>query len=139
MVERRARGVYNAVSPPGTFTMGRLLGECKRATDNAAQLTWVPAEFLAEQKVAPWSDMPVWIPPTGDDAAASMTSVTRALQQGLRIRPLFDTVRDTLAWHLTRPEERRSKLRAGLTAEREAEVLKAWRASRNIMTPPAPG
>jgi 2'-hydroxyisoflavone reductase len=136
MVERRTRGVYNAVSPPGMFTMGGLLGDCKRAAGGGVQLTWVPAEFLATQKVEPWSDMPVWIPPTGDEAAGALTSVARALQQGMKIRPLFDTVRDTLAWHQSRPEDRRSKLRAGLSAEREAEVLKAWRASQNIMTPP---
>jgi 2'-hydroxyisoflavone reductase len=34
--------------------------------------------------------------------------------------------RDTLAWFKSRPPERQSKMRAGVTAEREAEVLGAW-------------
>jgi len=35
------------------------------------------------------------------------------------------TIRDTLAWFATLPEERRAKVRAGLSAEMEAEVLGA--------------
>ncbi|NJO12707.1 MAG: epimerase, partial [Gammaproteobacteria bacterium] len=43
------------------------------------------------------------------------------------IRPLGDTVRDTLAWHLSRPAEQQAKLKAGISPEREREVLAAWR------------
>jgi 2'-hydroxyisoflavone reductase len=57
--------------------------------------------------------------------------IDRALAAGLRFRPLDETVRDTLAWNETRPEERRTSLRAGMSAEREAEVLAAWRASES--------
>jgi 2'-hydroxyisoflavone reductase len=35
-------------------------------------------------------------------------------------------VRDTLAWWSTLPEDRRAKLKRGLTPEREAELLAAW-------------
>ena len=37
------------------------------------------------------------------------------------------TVADTLAWHLTRPDAERAKLKAGLDPAREQEVLKALR------------
>jgi 2'-hydroxyisoflavone reductase len=45
--------------------------------------------------------------------------------KGLTFRPLADTARDTLAWFKAQPPERQ-KLKAGLSAEREAEVLAAW-------------
>jgi 2'-hydroxyisoflavone reductase len=38
------------------------------------------------------------------------------------------TVRDTLSWHLKRPEIDRTKLKAGIEPQREKEVLAAWRA-----------
>jgi 2'-hydroxyisoflavone reductase len=123
-------GVFNAVSPPRRFTIGGLLEDCVAATASGAQLTWVDADFLAARNVAPWSDLPVWIPPRGDDGAVSLTSVERAVSAGLRVRPLRDTVSDTLAWFRGLPEERRLKLRAGLAAEREREVLTAWHAAR---------
>jgi 2'-hydroxyisoflavone reductase len=39
-------------------------------------------------------------------------------------------VDDTLAWHLTRPEEERGKLKAGIAPEKEAAVLAAWKAKK---------
>ena len=55
-------------------------------------------------------------------------SSARAVAQGLRFRDLETTVKDTLAWHAQRPAEEKAKLRAGLTAEREAELLKQLKA-----------
>lgn len=126
LVERKVVGVFNAVSPPRRFTMGGLLQDCATAAGSAATFTWVDAAFLAAQKVEPWSDMPVWVPPSGGDGAISLTPVDRALAAGMPVRPLIDTVRDTLAWFQGLPEERRSELRAGLRAERERDVLAAW-------------
>jgi 2'-hydroxyisoflavone reductase len=92
------------------------------------RFTWVPAPFLEEQKVGPWMDMPVWVPPVGDSAGFSRVSNRRAVARGLTFRPLAETAGDTLRWHKTRPAEQRAKLRAGLSPEREAEVLAAWHA-----------
>ncbi len=73
--------------------------------------------------------MPVWIPAAGEYAGFADASVTRALREGLSIRPVQPTVNDTLAWHLQRPAQERAKLAAGLTPEREKAVLEAWRAA----------
>jgi 2'-hydroxyisoflavone reductase len=51
------------------------------------------------------------------------------MQAGLQIRPMTETVADTLRWHLQRPAAERHKLKAGLSPEREAEVLAAWQSS----------
>jgi 2'-hydroxyisoflavone reductase len=45
----------------------------------------------------------------------------------LTFRPLAETTRDTLSWFKSLPPDRQSKLHAGLTPEREAEVLATWR------------
>jgi 2'-hydroxyisoflavone reductase len=87
----------------------------------------VAAPFLEEQKVEAWSDMPVWLPPTGETAGANSTSMARALAKGLTFRPPAVTVKDTLDWWRKLPKERQEKMKSGLTAEREAAVLKAWR------------
>ncbi|HVQ25341.1 MAG TPA: epimerase, partial [Planctomycetota bacterium] len=52
----------------------------------------------------------------------------KAIAAGLKFRPAVDTAHDTLAWWQAQPEDRRAKLRAGLTPEREAEVLAKWKA-----------
>jgi 2'-hydroxyisoflavone reductase len=133
-VERQTAGVFNVLSPPGRFTIGDVVEESIEAARKIAKpqsrprATWIPADFLAAQKVAPWSDMPVWIPSVGDEAGFALVSAARALEAGLRIRPMAATVTDTLRWHLERPEAERQKLKAGLSPEREAELLAAWQA-----------
>ena len=124
--EQRVTGVFNACSAPGQFTMGALLESCRRVSGSDARFTWADSAFLAGQQVAPWSDMPVWIPPAGEELAASRVSNARAAAAGLAIRAVDDTVRTTLEWHRTRPAEQQAKLRSGLSRERESAVLAAW-------------
>jgi 2'-hydroxyisoflavone reductase len=126
LVERDVKGVFNAAGPKERLTMKAMLEACQAGTGARPPLTWVPAAFLEAQQVAPWMDMPSWIP-RGPDAGMSQVSNARAVAAGLTFRPLADTARDTLAWWKGLPEERRAKLRAGLSADREREVLEAWR------------
>lgn len=126
MVENRETGVYNATGPDKKLGIGQLLNGTKSALNSNAKFTWVSADFLEAQKISPWSDMPVWIPPRGEEAGGNQISNQRARAKGLTFRPIADTTRDTLAWFKSQPQDRQSKLRAGLTPEREAEVLAAW-------------
>ena len=66
--------------------------------------------------------------PTGDTAGFADVSAARALQAGLKVTPIGTTVRDTLAWYLEQPQADHAHLKAGLTPEREKELLLAWRA-----------
>jgi 2'-hydroxyisoflavone reductase len=135
LVESNTVGIFNATPPPGKFSMGELVQASIAAANTSVKPSpaphpvWVPADFLAKEKIQPWSDMPVWIPETGDFAAFAEANVSKALRAGLTLRPIQPTVNDTLAWHLTRPEAERAKLAAGLTPEREQELLKAWQAA----------
>ena len=123
MAENRETGIYNATGPAKPLTIGDMLGGIKDALGSNANFIWVNIDFLKQQKVEAWSDMPVW---AGDELGLARTSISRALGKGLTFRPLGDTARDTLAWFKSQPQDRQSKLRAGLTSEREAEVLAAW-------------
>src|SRR5438876_12200740 len=124
MAENRHTGIYNATGPSKPLGIGKLFDEIKGALNSNAEFTWVPADFLQQQKVEAWSDMPVW---AGDELGLARTKIDRALAKGLTFRPLAETTRDTLAWFKSLPQDRKSKLRAGLTPEREAEVLAAWK------------
>jgi 2'-hydroxyisoflavone reductase len=127
LVEQRAVGTFNATGPANTLPMRALLEACKTATGGDATFTWTESDWLVEQqKVMPWSDMPVWIPRSGEDKGMGRVSNARAVARGLTFRPTVDTARDTLAWFKTLPPERQGKLHAGVTSEREREVLAAW-------------
>lgn len=135
-IEQRITGVFNVISAPGQFSMGHLVTRAARLATDIAQPpaapvpVWLPADFLDQQKILPWSDMPVWVPDTPESFGFSRTSVDRALKTGLQIRSLESTLADTLRWHLNRPQAERAALRAGLKSEREREVLAAWDAAQ---------
>ncbi len=133
MVEARAFGTFNACGPVRPLGMAELLGGIRAVTTSGAQFTWVPADFLATQRVSSWRDMPVWVPPNPNRAGFSTRSNARALAAGLTFRPLALTAKDTLEWHKTRPAAEQKALAdgaiAGISAAREAEVLAAWRAA----------
>jgi 2'-hydroxyisoflavone reductase len=126
LAEQRQTGVYNATGPDKTLGVGAMLEGIKAANKSKANFTWVNTDFLEAQKVAPWSDMPVWVPPRGEEGGMGRISIQRALAKGLTFRPLAETARDTLAWFKSQSAERQAKLKAGLSSEREAEVLAAW-------------
>lgn len=135
LAEGGVTGIYNATGPRSPLTMAEMVAGIRAAIsgDLDATFTWVPSAFLGEQKVNGWSDMPVWVPSGKDNDGWSRVSIARALSKGLRFRPLADTARATLDWHRTRPAAEQSIPRttspagAGLSADREAAVLAAWR------------
>ena len=134
-LDTKTFGVFNATGNP--LPVGSLLDTCKAASGSDAKFSWVDAAFLEAQKVAAWSDLPCWIPPAGEEAGGNWVSNAKAVGKGLVFRPLKDTCRDTLAWWKTLPPERQAKLKSGLSAEREAAVLAAWREAQAKKAPKA--
>lgn len=131
LVEQKARGAYNAIGPDYMLDMAAMLHGIRASTTAGATLTFVPADFLEAQNVSPWGDMPVWVPNSGDSAGFHTRSNAKAISAGLTFRSIADTTAATLAWFAAQPEERRKAgARSGIKAEREAEVLAAWKASR---------
>jgi 2'-hydroxyisoflavone reductase len=130
LVEARTNGYFNAVSPPGAFTMGDLIKASQQASpQSGVKVTWVAEDFLAAHWKADELDLPPWSPMKGDSAGASLTSIKSSLPTGLRSRPLHETVRDTLEWFKTLPAERQAKLHAGLDPKKEADTLRLWHES----------
>ncbi len=130
MIEQGTTGVFNATGPRSLLTIAEMLYGIKAVTTSDAKFTWVDADFLEAQKVSPWGDMPVWIPPRGDALGFARISIKCALDKGLTFRPLADTARDTLDWYKTLSAERRAKMGAGIAPQRETEVLAAWHARK---------
>ncbi len=127
--EAQTGGAYNAAGPDYRMNFDAMLHGIRAVTGKAAELVWVPADFLREEGLQPWSDMPVWIPHEGEYAGFSTWSNARAVAAGLTFRPFADTVSATLDWFRDQPAERQAEIRAGISAGREAEVLAAWQAA----------
>ncbi|GIK37903.1 MAG: hypothetical protein BroJett011_17360 [Chloroflexota bacterium] len=128
MAEADLIGIYNVTGAPNTLTLGQLLETIRTASSSEATLTWVEDAFLLEQGVQPFDGLPFWVP--AEMEGVFRVSVERATAAGLAYRPIAETVRDTLAWlAATQPPDRTSpiEITTGLTLEREAALLQAWR------------
>jgi 2'-hydroxyisoflavone reductase len=115
---RGVNGTYNATHPGVSWD--ELLDTCRRVAASNAAITWVSPEFLAEQEVGEWMELPLWLVDPALEYA-DRVDVSRALGAGLRFRPLEDTVRGTL-------DQAETTEAAGLRPEREGELLAAWHA-----------
>lgn len=133
-VEHDVTGVFNAAGFAGRVSMQDVLCACKCATSNAVTLVWASEEFLAENEVGPWMQMPLWLPREG----RSLIDNARAMASGLRFRPIGDTVRDTLQWAKAERGDR-AFARTGLPAERERELVAKWSATAKARAEPATG
>lgn len=125
-VERRLTNIYNAVGPERTLTVEAMLQTGIEVLGSAARLSWVSAEFLEQHEVMPWMEMTVWVPPEGEYGGLGSVDNATSVADGLKFRPLAETMVGTLAWWNELPDDRRAKPRAGLSPEREVEVLAAW-------------
>ena len=128
LCEQNATGTYNVVGPRSTLTIAEMLYGCKAVTTSSARFTWVDADFVLQNKLRPYGDLPVWMPPRGDSAGWARMDCTKAKSAGLTFRPLAETARDTLTYYHSETPERQAALKAGLTPEKERDVLAAWHA-----------
>jgi 2'-hydroxyisoflavone reductase len=125
-IEEGRTGTYNATGPDYDLTMERLLDECRLVGRSDARFTWVDDDFLVAHGAHPWTGVPLWVPRSVSPPALRAT-YDRAMQAGLRYRPLADTIRDTLRWDETRPPDRQRN--GGLTPTEERNLLSAWHAA----------
>lgn len=134
MAEKKAVGPVNALGSPGlTFgtTLSDVLAAAKAAGAPPSSLTWVPLSFITANNVQAWSDLPAWVPSADPEYAGfASRSGMRSIELGATFRPVKETSADILKWWATLPEARRTRPRPGLSAEREAELLSKWHASR---------
>lgn len=130
LVEQDVTGTYNALGPKQPRSFAELLHGIKAVTTSDATFTWVDTDFLEQHEVRGYREMPVWMPARKGREGFGRFDISREVALGLTFRPLAVTAKDTLDYYHAQPPERQERLRAGITAEREAEVLALWKARK---------
>ena len=128
--ENRTLGIFNGVGPKTPRPMAELLYGIKAVTTSEATFTWVDTDFLLANRVRPYAEMPVWRPARDGYEGFARFDLTREIASGLTFRPLAITAKDTLDYYHSRAADEQERLRAGISADREAEVLRLWHQSR---------
>lgn len=123
MIESNETGIFNATGKPFATTFGGMLETIKSVLRSNAEFVWVDDEFMAENNIAPWTEMPVYLPETDETKGFSAASVDRAVSKGLVFSDLRETVIKTYEWR----KRDDAGLIAGISRERESELLDLWR------------
>ncbi len=118
LCEGKVDGRFNAINEGVSW---RSLAEtCREVAGSDATFTYVDGDYLLEQGVGEWMELPLWIQDP-ESVGMHRTDVSRATEAGLTFWPLEETVRGTL-------DEAETTDDAGMAPEREAELLAAWQA-----------
>jgi 2'-hydroxyisoflavone reductase len=109
--------------PHGTFdatgaqaTLRSVLEETRDALGSDATLRWTDEQPILDAGVAPWTELPLWLPRDGWQLMER--DIAPAVAAGLTFRPLAETARDTYEWDRAQPGDRPT-----LTREQEAAIL----------------
>ncbi|WP_371675556.1 NAD-dependent epimerase/dehydratase family protein [Streptomyces sp. NBC_01276] len=119
-------GAYDLISPLGHATMGSLLEACAAAAGVPLEPRWTDQAVIEAAGIQPWTELPVWIPEGEGHAHMFGGDATRALETGLKCRPVEETAADTWAWLRSLggvAPQRSDRPAPGISAEREADLL----------------
>ncbi len=117
----RDDGAYGVVRPEGESTTGSVLAAAIAASRSDTQLVWLDAGLLAaELGEDVWTALPMWHPQLH---GSHRYDPSMAVAAGLTCRPLAQTVADVYEWDRGRGSD---PLKAGLSREREQELLARW-------------
>jgi 2'-hydroxyisoflavone reductase len=121
----KLHGQFNSVGPTEPLTLAGMLEACAAAAGTASDVSieWVDEAFLQ----AEGAYLPLFLPADAGIDGLFEASSERARAAGLVNRPIVETAADTLAWDRTRDQ---SQAIAGMSAEREQELLARWRERR---------
>jgi 2'-hydroxyisoflavone reductase len=134
LLEEDATDAFNAVGPLGAepaLDWPAVIAACEAAVRaiglTPAEPVRVSERFLVERGLEESGEVPIWVPSI-DPAYAGFNHVdgSRARASGLRTRPLADTLAAILAEGV--PPANDPRRRGKLTQEREAELLREYRA-----------
>jgi 2'-hydroxyisoflavone reductase len=125
LVETRQSGIFNVAGPRKAMGSRAFYKTARRTLNRDARLTFIEDyDFLKAHGIEysiPWAML------AGNELGMMSIRADRAIAAGLTFRPLEETLRDTLAWWPSVPEERRSAPKFAITPEIEAKALADWR------------
>jgi 2'-hydroxyisoflavone reductase len=132
-VEADASGAFNATGPQDGRACGwpEVLETCIDAARRrgGSPLRFIPVgeALLLEHEVAPWNELPLWVPSTDrEHVGFARVDCSRALAAGLVTRPLAETV-DAVLDEFTPLVADDPRRRGKLAPNRERELIARWR------------
>lgn len=131
-IERKWIGTYNTTGPRmEPMLWQEFLQIAKQHLGVETKTFWPSEDFLREQQVRSFADLPLWAP-LSEDRGFMQISNDKLHSLGFELSPVENTIQDCLAWFSqSHPNgvEFGTSNRAGLTFEKEQALLELWKAT----------
>lgn len=121
LIEKNVNGVFNVTGPTRPLRIDELLDRLIQVTQSDTELVWKQDQWLLDNKVGPWMEMPLWAPSPAFQASMQ-TNISKSMEYGMTFRALEETVQDTLVWYDTIIGDEK-EWPAGLDAKKEMVLL----------------
>lgn len=124
VIENQTIGTFHVTGPQEPHQLKEIIETAKEVSTSDANFVYVDEQWLVENEVGPWMELPLWLP-SEEGKAMMNVDIQGALDAGLSIRPLEETIRDTLSWYDDINGDEK-EWAAGMNPEKEAELLQKW-------------
>ena len=129
LIEEKKAGTYNAVGPKDPQNIYSFVEEAKEAFEIESSFVKIDDyDFLKENKV---HYIVPWIMPTGNNEGSAKINNDKAKENGLSLRPLVDSIKDTYNWWNSDAvsQERRDKFESSTRSvfAREKSIIQKWK------------
>jgi len=125
-IERKLTGIHNLAAPPRSFR--EFLDSCKSAVGSSAQSTWIDEDFIKDQGIRAFDELPLWIPKDEDPGFFGISS-EKAEQAGMQFRPHQETTNAAWNWYQSAffKDTQFPHNGWGISREREERLLREWK------------
>ncbi len=130
MIECNTTGVFNTTGTEAYLNHQTFLTECSQICGEKSNFVYATDDFLLQNKVDPWNDLPFWIPLNEKEIDIFGVSNIKAIKNGLTFRSLSATIQDTLTWIETKPDTTEWKY-GGLPRNQELKLIKQLKLASN--------
>lgn len=123
MVEKQGTGFYNATGPAAPLSFEELLKTCSQVSNKKICLTWVNEDFLIENGVQDWVELPLWLSYQRNMPGFLNVDARKAIHAGLAFRPLTHTISAIIDWE---KHNKKDAIPMGMDRKKEQDLLKIW-------------
>lgn len=127
MLEDGQSGIFNATGMQHDLSFEKLIEECKAISGNKLVPIRINEEFISNRDIKLWEELPLLLPKAARGFA--LIDDKKAVENGLRYRPLKATISDALSW--SNVYSPKYKITVGLGENQEQELINEWKALSN--------
>ncbi len=123
-IEHSLSGVYNLTGPLSRpLLWNEFLDLTKEHLSSDSELFWANEDFLRENSVRSFEDLPLWAP-LSEDRGFMQISAQKAIATGFSFSPVTATIDDCLSWF---EKNTKNTSLPGLERSRELELIEKWK------------